>query len=108
MGIEDRLREDLRRSARTARDADVLPEDLSQKIQHRIAPPQTRRRRSGRDRGGRVGCLRGHAPVARHRVHWRSRPASRESDRALRRGKAVPALWSADAALAVLRSLALP
>ena len=40
-------------------------------------------------------------------VHWRSRPASRESDRALRRGKAVPVLWSADAALAVLRSLAL-
>jgi hypothetical protein len=37
MGIEDRLREDLRRSARTATGADVLPEDLSQKIQHRIA-----------------------------------------------------------------------
>jgi hypothetical protein len=37
MGIEDRLREDLRRSARTATGADVLPEDLWQKIQHRIA-----------------------------------------------------------------------
>lgn len=37
MGIEDRLREALRRSARTATGADVLPEDLWQKIQHRIA-----------------------------------------------------------------------
>ncbi len=37
MGIEDRLREDLRRSARTATGADVLPEALWQKIQHRIA-----------------------------------------------------------------------
>ncbi len=37
MGIEDELREDLRRSARTATGADVLPEDLWQKIQHRIA-----------------------------------------------------------------------
>ena len=37
MGIENRLREDLRRSARTATGADVLPEDLWQKIQHRIA-----------------------------------------------------------------------
>jgi hypothetical protein len=37
MGIEDRRREDLRRSARTATGADVLPEDLCQKIQHRIA-----------------------------------------------------------------------
>jgi hypothetical protein len=36
MGIEDRVREDLRRSARTATGADVLP-DLWQKIQHRIA-----------------------------------------------------------------------
>ena len=36
MGIEDPLREDLRRSARTAT-ADVLPKDPWQRIQHRIA-----------------------------------------------------------------------
>jgi len=37
MGTEFRLREDLRRSARAATGADVLPEDLWQKIQHRTA-----------------------------------------------------------------------
>lgn len=37
MGIEDRLRDDLRQSARTTTHADVLPEDRWQKIQHRIA-----------------------------------------------------------------------
>ena len=54
MGIEDRLREDLRRSARTATGADVLLEDCGEDpAPHR--PPETRRRRSGRDRRGRVG-----------------------------------------------------
>ena len=37
MGIEDRLREDLRRTARTATGADVLPEDLCRRFSHRIA-----------------------------------------------------------------------
>ena len=37
MGIEDRLRDDLRRSARAATGADVLSEDRWQKIQYRIA-----------------------------------------------------------------------
>ncbi len=77
MGIEDRLREDLRRSARTATGADVLPEEPWQKIQHRIAHRKRGVRRSGRDRGGRVGRLRAHAPVARHRVHWLATSISR-------------------------------
>jgi hypothetical protein len=76
MGIEDRLRDDLRQSARTTTHADVLPEDRWQKIQHRIAH---------RKRGVVVqvetvavalAASVDHAPVARHRVHWRSRPAS--------------------------------
>ena len=64
MGIEDRLREDLRGSARTATGADAL-RGLWHPAPHR--PPETRRRRSGQDRRGRVGRLRGHGPVVRHR-----------------------------------------
>jgi hypothetical protein len=106
MGIEDRPRENLRRSASTATGADVCPRTCGRRSS--TASPTRNEASSFRSRPWRSrDRLRGHAPVARHRVHWRSRPVSRESDRALRRGKAVPALWSADAALAVLWSLAL-
>jgi hypothetical protein len=105
MGIEDRLREDLRRTARTATGADALPRTVASST----ASPTGNEASSFRSRPSRS---RWPPPWSRScgsssRFHWRSRPASRESDRALRRGKAVPALWSADAALAVLRSLAL-
>ena len=107
MGIEDRLREDLRRSARTATGADVLPEDLWQKIQHRIAH---------RKRGVVVQVETVAVALAASVVTllWLviAFPGARDQHLAnltvlLPRGKAVPALWSADAALAVLRSLAL-
>lgn len=51
MGIEDRLREDLRRTARTATGADVLPRGPVAEDPAPHRPPETRRRRSGRDRG---------------------------------------------------------
>jgi hypothetical protein len=50
-------------------------------IQHRIDHRKTRRRRSGQDRRGRVGRLRGHGPVVRHRGSLARDQASRESDR---------------------------
>jgi len=106
MGIEDRLREDLRGSARTVTGADALPRTVASST----ASTTGNEASSFRSRPSRS---RWPPPWSRScdsssRFTGARDQASRESDDALRRGKAVPALWSADAALAVLRSLALP
>ena len=64
MGIEDRLREDLRRSGRTATSADALPRTVASST----ASPTGNEASSFRSRPSRSRWPPpGHGPVARHR-----------------------------------------